>query len=330
MSYRHLSLAERHYIEVERKAGKSMNHIGQALNRSQSSISRELSRNTGQRGYRHQQADRQAAERHANKAKSIKLTDEIQSLIVRYLKQDWSPEQIAGRLKQEGKVSLHHETIYQYILADKKNGGELYQHLRHQNKTYRKRYGSPRNRSGIPNRVDIDERPEVANQRQRLGDWEADTIIGKQHQGAVVTLDERQSKLRLAAPLAGKKAMPVKEAIVDLLGPFKAAVKTITFDNGKEFTQHEAVASALECDTYFAKPYHSWERGQNENANGLLRQYFPKAMTLLEVTRQQVLEAVHKLNTRPRKCLGFKTPAEVFIERTQWTKQDLIGYALIS
>ena len=279
MSYQHLSLAERHYIEIERKAGRSMNQIARLLNRSQSSISRELKRNTGKRGYRHQQADRLTIERHALKPKRVKLTAKTKLLINHYLQQDWSPEQIAGRLKQEGKISLHHETIYQYILRDKQSGGLLYQHLRHQNKTYRKRYGSPRNRSGIPDRVDIDKRPEVANKRQRIGDWEADTIIGKQHQGAIVTLDERQSKLRLAAPLSGKKALRVKEAMVSLLAPFKPYVKTITFDNGKEFTQHSVVAQALECDTYFAKPYHSWERGQNENANGLLRQYFPKTIT---------------------------------------------------
>lgn len=330
MSYHHLSLTERHYIELERKAGKSMNQIGEALGRSQSSISRELKRNTGQRGYRHQQANRLAAERHAHKPKAMKLTAACKALIRHYLEQDWSPEQIAGRLKQEGIVSLHHETIYQYILADQQAGGQLYQRLRHQNKTYRKRYGSPRNRSGIPNRVDIDERPETANQRERLGDWEADTIIGKQHKGAIVTLDERLSKLRLAAPLPGKKAGPVKQAIIACLQPFKAYVHTITYDNGKEFAQHEAVAETLECDHYFAKPYHSWERGQNENANGLLRQYFPKAMNLLEATQQQVLEAVHKLNTRPRKCLGFRTPVEVFMEKTGLSEKDLVGYALIS
>ena len=170
----------------------------------------------------------------------------------------------------------------------------------------------------------------MANQRDRIGDWEADTIIGKHHQGAIVTLDERKSKLRLAAPLVGKKAELVKEAMLSLLSPIKAHVQTITFDNGKEFTQHEAVAKELECDTYFAKPYHSWERGQNENANGLLRQYFPKAMTLVDVSVQQVLEAVHKLNTRPRKCLGFKTPAEVFLELTGMSANDLTGYALMT
>ncbi len=247
-----------------------------------------------------------------------------------YIEQDWSPEQVAGRLKREGVVTLHHETIYQYILTDKKTRGTLYQHLRPQTKTYRKRYGSPRNRTGIPNRVAIEQRPEAAKHRQRVGDWEADTLIGPHHQGAIVTLDDRKSKLPLAAPLAGKKAESVKDAIVALLRALKAHVKTITFDNGKEFAQYETLAKELECDTYFAKPYHSWERGQNENANGLLRQYFPKTMTLIDVTTQQVLEALHKLNNRPRKCLGFRTPAEVFMELTGLDANNLSGYALIT
>jgi len=330
MSYKHLSLAERHYIEIERKAGTSMSQIAQALGRSQSTLSREISRNTGQRGYRHNQADRLAEQRHKSKPKAVKLTAEIKQLINGYVKQDWSPEQIAGRLEKEGIIKLHHETIYQYILADKQVGGTLYKHLRHQNKTYRKRYGSAHNRTGIPNRVDIEQRPQVANERQRVGDWEADTIIGKNHKGAIMTLDERKSKLRLAAPLKSKKAQNVLQAAIALLQPIKLFVKTITFDNGKEFTLHEPIAKGLECETYFARPYHSWERGQNENANGLLRQYFPKTVELVDVAMKQVFEAVDKLNSRPRKCLGFKTPYEVFKELTGVNIRSLMGYALIT
>ena len=330
MSYKHLSLEERHYIEIERKLGTSMNKIAAVLGRAQSTLSRELARNTGQRGYRHHQAGHMAQARHKHKPKANKLTDDVKRLINQYLEQDWSPEQIAGRLKRDGIITLHHETIYQHVLTDKRAGGTLYTHLRHQNKTYRKRYGSARNRSGIPNRVDIDERPEVANQRERVGDWEADTIIGKNHKGAIVTLDERKTKLRLAAPLAGKKAQPVKEAMLSLLLPIKQFVETLTFDNGKEFTLHEVIGKALACDTYFAKPYHSWERGQNENANGLLRQYFPKSMELVDITSKQVFLAVDKLNSRPRKCLGFKTPYEVFDELTGLDVRNLIGYALIT
>jgi IS30 family transposase len=251
-------------------------------------------------------------------------------MIEHSIRDDWSPEQIAGRLKSDEIICLHHETIYQYILADKKAGGDLYTHLRHQNKTYRKRYGTARNRTGIPNRVDIDERPKEANNRERVGDWEADTIIGKHHQGAIVTLDDRKSTLRLALPLPGKKAALVKEAMLMLLKPIQSFVKTTTFDNGKEFTLHEAVATELECDTYLAKPYHSWEREQNENANGLLRQYFPKAMKLTDVTIKQVFDAVDKLNNRPRKCLKFKTPYEVFKKLTGVDVRQLMGYALMT
>jgi len=330
MGYKHLSLADRHYIEIERKMGTSANKIAEALERSQSTISREIARNCGQRGYRHQQADRMALERHEIKPKSIKMTDSIKQIINERIEQDWSPEQIAGRLKEDGVISLHHETIYQYILNDKRAGGVLYKHLRHQNKTYRKRYGSAHNRTGIPNRVDIDQRPEAANERSRIGDWEADTVIGHNHKGVITTLDERVTKLRLALPTGSKAAAPVAAAISYLLNPIKNFVKTITFDNGKEFVMHQWIANYLSCDTYFAKPYHSWERGQNENANGLLRQYFPKAMELIDVTGEEVFKAVDKLNSRPRKCLGFKTPYEAFQKATGIDVRNLLGYALIT
>jgi len=310
MSYKHLSLEERHYIEFSMKNEKTLSEIGKELGRSQSTITREIARNKGRRGYRHNQADSLARKRHEIKPKAIKLTPDIVDIIEGYILRDWSPEQVVGRLEKEGVIKLHHETVYQYILSDKRSGGSLYTHLRHQNKTYRKRYGSahPRNRNGIPNRTDIDDRPEVVNTRERVGDWEADTMIGKNHKGVFVTLDERKSKLRLALPVSSKKARDVTDAMLSLFSPVKHVVKTITFDNGKEFAYHEEIAKTIQCKTYFAKPYHSWERGQNENANGLLRQYFPKSMELIDVTKKQVLEAVHKLNSRPRKCLGFKTP----------------------
>lgn len=330
MSYKHLSLEERYYIELEHKKGTSQIEIARILGRNQSNISRELARNIGKKSYRHKQANSFAQERHKTKAKATKLTGYIEAMIENYLREDWSPEQIAGRLKSDGIISLHHETIYHYILVDKKVGGHLYKYLRHQNKTYRKRYGHARNRTGIPNRVDIDERPDVANRRERVGDWEADTIIGKNHKGAIVTLDDRKSKLRLAFPLAGKKAEAVKDAMLLLFKPIQSFVETITFDNGKEFTQHEKLAKELKCSTYFAKPYHSWERGQNENANGLLRQYFPKAMELTGVTIKQVFDAVDKLNSRPRKCLDFKTPYEVFEKLTGINVRNLMGYALMT
>ena len=191
MSYIQLSLKERFFIETGLKLKMSLNKIGAALERSVSTISREIKKNRGERGYRHKQANRVAQERHEKKAKAFKLTEEMKELVAGYLKEGWSPEQIAGWLKREGIISLHHETIYEYIRKDRKSGGILYTYLRHQGKKRRKSYGIENNRTGIPNRVDIDERPEEANKRERIGDWEADTMIGKNHKGALVTLDDR-------------------------------------------------------------------------------------------------------------------------------------------
>jgi len=245
------------------------------------------------------------------------MTTELIAYIETMLsREQWSPEQITGRLKRDKSISLHHETIYRHIIADKKNGGILYKNLRHSNKTYRKKNASKGRPTGIPDRVDIDERPEIINNRERVGDWEGDLIVGAKHKGAIVTLDERKSKLRLAFPINHKLAELTTNAITLLLTPFKNIVESITFDNGREFAKHTIIAQALDCKTYFAKPYHSWERGQNENANGLLREYFPKGMELVDIAVEEVLKAVDKLNSRPRKCLEFKTPYEVFMELT--------------
>jgi len=217
MNYTHLSLEERHYIELSKKEGKSTKIIASDLNRSYSTIRREIIRNEGQRGYRYQQANNKAKERHTTKNKAIKLTDAVKIKIDIGIEEDWSPEQVSGRLKKTDGISLHHETIYQYILKDKLEGGDLHTHLRTKNKRYKKRYGAEHNRNGIIDRVDIDERPQEANDRARIGGWEADTIIGKGHQGSIVTLDERKSKVRLSYPLNSKHAKGVTAAIVALL-----------------------------------------------------------------------------------------------------------------
>ena len=370
--YKHLTSEERHYIAIGIKQGMPKNKIAQHLNRSHSTIIREIKRNTDKRGYRYNQADGFAQQRHQAKSKFIKLTIECKRLIDNCLNLDWSPEQICGWLNSRdlcinmnnhqnaifhqldnfikhshsfamtifhkithsaklvilliiptyAKVSsnnitqLHHESIYRYLLKDKANGGLLYQHLKHQGRSYRKCYGYAHNRTGIPNRVDIDQRPEAVNNREVFGHWEADTIIGKTHKGAIVTLDERISKLRLAYPLNSKHKNGVSAAINTLLQPVKNFVHSITYDNGKEFAGHGQINKSIDCKSYFAKPYHSWERGQNEDANGLLRQYFPKTMSLINITYDEVKIAIDKLNSRPRKCLGFKTPYQVFFERT--------------
>jgi len=253
--------------------------IASALGRSQSTVSRELRRNRGQRGYRHQQAHSKAQQRHAYKAKAVKLTPALVSNIDALLEQQWSPEQISGRLTQEGQASVCHETIYQNVLKDKCAGGKLYLNLRRHTKTYRKRYGSSTGSvKGIPNRVDIDERPDVVNQRIRLGDWEADTMIGKGHKGALVTLDKRKSKLRLAFPVANKTAEAVTDSIITLLDGFKEWVFTLTFDNGKEFAKHEQVAQAISCKTFSPNLTIRGSAGKMRTPTGCYANTFPRQL----------------------------------------------------
>jgi len=240
------------------------------------------------------------------------MTEEMQQHIREHLALEWSPEQIQGRLQVDGKPSVCPQTIYGFIARDKANGGNLYKHMRH--KKYRQRTGKPVPRGQIRNRVSIDERPDIVDQKKRIGDWEADTVIGKGHKGVLVTLTERVSKLNLIAHVPTKHAEVVTQAMIEMLTPYQDDLHTITFDNGKEFAFHERIAQALDVNTYFARPYHSWERGLNENHNGLIRQHLPKGQALDKVTQKQVIDIQTRLNRRPRKLLDFRTPEEVYIE----------------
>ncbi|MEO5658732.1 MAG: IS30 family transposase [Polaromonas sp.] len=229
-----------------------------------------------------------------------------------YLRLFLSPEQVAGRLRLEGVFTISHEAIYQYIYRDKRRGGDLIGYMRCQ-KVRRKRYGSGQERRGVlKGRVCIDKRPPIVDRKSRIGDWEGDTVIGKGHQGALVTLVERKSRYTLSSRVASKHSEGVTQAVIALLRPHQHLCHTVTFDNGKEFAEHAFIAQCLQADVYFAHPYHSWERGLNENTNGLLRQRFPKSTNFLKVSDQDVEEAVYQLNHRPRKCLGFRTPHEAF------------------
>jgi len=235
------------------------------------------------------------------------------------IREEWSPEQIVGRVAMEQGVSISHEWIYQYVYADKRSGGELYRFLRCQ-KVRRKRYGVYSRRGCIPNQVSIDERPAIVDSRRRFGDWEGDTVIGKGHRGALVTLVERKSLYTVIRTVPNKTAEAVRNAVVDGLTPYIDRVHTITYDNGREYTDHEGMASDLESRIYFAHPYASWERGLNENTNGLIRQYFPKDRDLTTVTKHEIEKAMDKINHRPRKSLGYRTPYEVFFNtRTSLT-----------
>jgi IS30 family transposase len=275
---------------------------------SKSTISRELKRNSTPKGYAAESAHKKALKR--CKRKPYKANGERLQAVIDRLNQQHSPEQIARRLKKENHPGLSHEAIYQLIYADKQRGGTLYQHLRQSRKKRRKRRDGPRRRGQIPHRVGIEHRPAEVEDRAEPGHWEADTVVGAEREGAILTLVERQSRLLTMAYLPVATAQAVEEATVALLKDHLAGVKTITFDNGKEFTNHHKIAQQLDCQTYFAHPYSPWERGTNENTNGLLRQYIPKKVPLLVVTPQRLIDIQNTLNHRPRKTLDFLSPLE--------------------
>ena len=309
MSYTQLAREQRYQIKVLLNTRHNQTEIARALGVNKSTISRELVRNRGQRGYRPGQADELAKERCLKKVRRH-ISEQTWLLVESKLRLDWSPEQISGWLTKNDQGSVSHEQIYQHVYAEQRAGGALYKHLRCQKKR-RKRSGKYDHRGIIPDRKSIDERPVIVEQRQRLGDWEGDLIIGKNHQGAALTLVERKSRFTLIRKVDGKQALPVANAIIAALD-WVPAVETLTNDNGKEFAEHKMVSSALAATIYFAHPYSSWERGTNENTNGLIRQYLPKERNLTTLTTKEELMIMDRLNLRPRKCLGFLTPFEVF------------------
>ena len=296
------------------KAGFSQTAIASEIGVHKSTISRELRRNRGKKGYRPKQVHVMAIERRTEVRKCVKLTPQVIARINECIRQDFSPEQVSGFLARMHHLRISHETIYQHILKDKAKGGNLYRHLRLSHKKRRKRYSSHDRRGQIHGRISIDERPAVVDTRERIGDWEIDTIIGKKHKGALLTLVERKSKFTLIRKLEKKQTNPVAEAAIDLLKPYEDTVCTITADNGQEFAHHESIKEHLQTTVYFAHPYHAWERGLCENTNGLIRQYFPKGLHFELITYNQVQMVMNRLNSRPRKTLGYKTPNEVFFQ----------------
>ena len=315
-SYHQLTEEERIEIYALRKEGKSLSQIAMALGRNRSTIQREISRNSGQRGYRPKQAHRKAKERQVLKRRAIKMTEPTLAYIQGKLALQWSPDQISNAMgldpEYTGQV-VSHESIYSYIWEDKRAGGTLYKQLRTASKDkYRKRYGKHDYRGKIPNRKDIDERPAIVDQKERLGDWEADLVVGSAGSGYLVTLAERVSRITLIGFVDQKTAPEVTAEIIRLLLPYKQHVHTITFDNGREFNGHQEISRQLNCGCYFAKPYHSWERGLNENTNGLIRQYLPKKVPFPPITGSTLGYIMGRLNTRPRKSLDYATPTEIY------------------
>ncbi len=313
-NYTQLTYEQRCQIYVLKDINMNQQEMADAVGVSQPTISRELSRNTGKRGYRHQQAQRETEGRRLNAAKATKMTRSMIDIIEAKLEEKWSPEQISGWLLEENNELISHETIYQHIWSDKQSGGFLYKHLRRQGKKYQSRGKSQAGRGHIKNRISIDERPAVVDERSRIGDWEIDLIIGKGHSGALVTIVERATSFTVSKRINNKSAEAVTAATLELLKPFKGAVHTITADNGKEFAYHEEMTKSLGANVYFADPYCSWQRGLNENTNGLLRQYWPKSTDFKQVEESEVEAVIVQLNNRPRKKIGYKKPAELMAD----------------
>jgi IS30 family transposase len=293
MAYSHLTEEDRNHIYELKVEGKSITNIALCVGRDKSTISRELRRNKGKKGYRPRQAQQMSEARALNCANGRRIKPQVWQRAQYHLRHDqWSPEQIAGRFKREGQGAISHETLYQLIYADKASGGTLHLSLRSQKKR-RKRYGSGRSRRGqIPNRVDISKRPKVVDAKTRVGDWEGDTVIGKGHAQAIVTLVERKTKYALMHKVAQNTSDLVTNGIIIQLKKIQALVQTMTFDNGREFSGHVKIADILQARTYFAEAYSSWQRGLNENTNGLLRQYYPKKSCF----KKSIIESSKKSN----------------------------------
>ena len=313
--YHQLTREQRYQIAALREAGHNQSEIARGIGAHKSTVSRELRRNRAARGYRPRHAHLLALSRRAGKARRV-LTARHWVEVHRLVRADWSPEQIAGRAAEEGAFRVSPEWIYQNLLQDKRRGGDLHRHLRCQ-KIRRRRYGQARRvRGAIAGRVGIAERPAIVARRGRLGDWEGDTLAGSRWRTGVLTLVERKSRLARLGRLRNKSAPVTATAVTRCLRPLAASVHTLTVDNGQEFARHQTITACLRAPVYFAEPYAPWQRGSVENMNGLLRQYFPKTLDFTTLTTQQLRKAEDRLNHRPRKCLGYRTPHEVFFNTT--------------
>jgi IS30 family transposase len=315
MRYKHLTTDLRCQIYALQSTGMKQKGIAEHLGVSASTICRELKRNTGQRGYRHKQADDMAVRRrHQASCRPKKMVPSLIQIVEEKLAEKWSPVQIAGVLRSN-HILISHESIYRHVWSNKRAGGSLYTHLRRQGKKYNRRGAKTAGRGCIPNRVDIQERPKLVENKSRIGDWEGDTIIGAKQQGVILSLVDRKSKFTLLAKMEGKYAAQVPGLIKNCFKrlPKKVAGHSITFDNGKEFSQHEQITKKTGLRCFFATPYHSWERGLNEHTNGLVRQYCPKGSNLTHYSDEDIQHVENQLNNRPRKVLGYRTPREVFL-----------------
>jgi IS30 family transposase len=308
-----ITIEQRYEIAALHNIGKTQDYIGNVLGFHKTTIGRELKRNCDKRSgiYKSPLAERKCRERHRLKSKKIYLTPEVKTTVEYFLGEDYSPEQVSGYCKKEGIACVSPETIYLHIWRDKQCNGDLYKHLRRRGRKNKKRGDIHAGRGFIKDRIGIEKRPPEVELKTLFGDLEADTIVGKNHKGALVTINDRSSGMLKMKRTNTREAAEVSAAMNELLQDWIPYIRTITSDNGKEFSLHKRVAKVSQIDFYFANPYSSWERGANENLNGLVRQYFPKKTDFSSITDKQVADVVKKINNRPRKRFNFETPLEM-------------------
>jgi IS30 family transposase len=282
MPYKQLTLCKRYEIKAYMQAGISNDRIASLIGVHRSTFYHELKRNKDSSGYHPEEAQIKSDIRRRMARKHVHFTESVKEQVESLLMLDFSPEQISGYLSKERHIDISHETIYQHVLSDKRSGGDLHTHLRWAQKKRRKRYGATDRRGQIQDRVSIEERPAIVDAKDRIGDWEADTVIGKNHKGVLVTAVERKSKYTLIDYVPSKRADKVAKALIGMLLPYQNNVLTLTVDNGKEFTLHKHIAKELKTDVYFAHPYSAWERGLNENTIGIDSSIFPQENQLYD------------------------------------------------
>ncbi|MHA3025188.1 IS30 family transposase [Chromohalobacter israelensis] len=314
MGYRQLTQTQRYQIYARYDLGVSRRQIARELGIHNSTVSRELRRNAIDSGYDPEQAQSCSDHRRRTAWKRTKRLPSMITAVVDRLREEWSPEQISGFMAPLSGVGVSHQWIYSLIWDDKARGGDLWKHLRQPKRRSKHRAQAKSAGLGkIPNRVGIEHRAAEIDERRFIGHWEGDTVVQGHKQSGLVTLVERRSGYLLAARLPKLSAELTQKAMIRLLKPRRGAVQTITLDNGSEFADHETVAKAVTAATYFCDPYCSGQRGTNENTNGLIRQYFPKGTDFRQVSDTKLRKVVEKLNDRPRKRLGYRTPAQVFL-----------------
>jgi IS30 family transposase len=312
MNYTRISQVERKQMERWRQEeSKSIREIGRLLGRAASTISRELRRDEESGGYGAVQAQRQA-ERKAKRSGPRVWTEGMKEEVKEKLEEGWTPEIISQRARKQGRRFVCKESIYQSIYRDAKQGGRQWEKLPRAGRKRRRRCPRKegRGRGVIPFRRDIDQRPAQVEKREEGGHWEGDLINGAPGSGHLVTLVERRSRFTLVGRVQAKQAGAVRGQIIRSLRRARPMLRTLTLDNGKEFAEHRRIEAGAGVTVYFAKPYHSWERGSNEQVNGLIRRMYPKGTSFAGIGPDQLRQIERNLNTRPRKCLGWKTPEE--------------------